>query len=54
MKCSIAAVALFWSLAAPQLLAAGDIAVDPFPAKQEAIAKTVHDVFEAAEQGETR
>lgn len=52
MKCSVAAVALFGSMAALQLLAAGDVVGDPLPAKEKAIAKAVHDVFEAAEEGD--
>lgn len=53
-KAFVAAVVLFvfGSLALAHVVDAGDIVEEPFPLKQVAVAKAVHDVFEAAEQGD--
>ena len=51
MKSFLAPLALVESVVLPHAVNAGDIVKDTFPLKRAAVAKAVHDVFEAAEQG---
>jgi ketosteroid isomerase-like protein len=52
MNSLVTAIALVAGLLLPPGLDGGDLVEEPFPLKQAAVAKIIHELFEAAEQGD--